>query len=134
MVLPPGVFMTITPRRVATSTSTLSTPTPARPTAFSRLAASITFAVIFVCERTTTAEYSPAISNSSFSFSPVLTSTSSCPPLSSNSTPFGEIESATKTLGLSMIQLRQQFLNQHKYRQGSEARDRRREGRLSRRL
>ena len=32
MVLPDGVFMTTTPRSVAASTSTLSTPTPARPT------------------------------------------------------------------------------------------------------
>ena len=32
IVLPPGVFMTTTPRCVAASTSTLSTPTPARPT------------------------------------------------------------------------------------------------------
>ena len=31
-VLPPGVFITTTPRCVAASTSTLSTPTPARPT------------------------------------------------------------------------------------------------------
>ena len=31
MVLPDGVFMTTTPRSVAASTSTLSTPTPARP-------------------------------------------------------------------------------------------------------
>ena len=31
MVFPPGVFMTMMPRRVAASTSTLSTPTPARP-------------------------------------------------------------------------------------------------------
>ena len=32
MVLPPGVFITTTPCCVAASTSTLSTPTPARPT------------------------------------------------------------------------------------------------------
>ncbi len=31
IVLPDGVFMTMTPRSVAASTSTLSTPTPARP-------------------------------------------------------------------------------------------------------
>ena len=30
MVLPPGVFMTTMPRRVAAATSILSTPTPAR--------------------------------------------------------------------------------------------------------
>ena len=33
-----GALATITPRLVAASTSTLSTPTPARPTAFSRSA------------------------------------------------------------------------------------------------
>ena len=32
MVFPPGVFMTTMPRSVAAATSTLSTPTPARPT------------------------------------------------------------------------------------------------------
>ena len=32
IVFPPGAFITITPRRVASSTSTLSIPTPARPT------------------------------------------------------------------------------------------------------
>ncbi len=63
----------------------------------------MTLAVIFVCERTTTAEYSPTIASNSLSFSPVLTSTSSCPPFSSNSTPFGEIKSATKTLGLCIF-------------------------------
>jgi hypothetical protein len=34
MVLPAGVFITTTPWLVAASTSTLSTPTPARPTTF----------------------------------------------------------------------------------------------------
>ena len=51
-VLPDGVFMTMTPRSVAASTSTLSTPTPARPTTLSNGAAAITSAVIFVSERT----------------------------------------------------------------------------------
>ena len=35
IVFPPGVFMTMMPRFVAASTSTLSTPTPARPMTFS---------------------------------------------------------------------------------------------------
>jgi hypothetical protein len=52
MVLPEGVFITITPRSVAASTSTLSTPTPARPTTLSKGAAANTSAVIFVSERT----------------------------------------------------------------------------------
>ncbi|MNC93600.1 hypothetical protein D3C83_102650 [compost metagenome] len=54
-VLPDGVFMTTTPRSVAASTSTLSTPTPARPTTLSNGAAANTAAVIWVSERTTIA-------------------------------------------------------------------------------
>ena len=49
--LPPGVFSTSTPRRVAASRSMLSTPTPARPTTFSLGAASSSSAVTFVPER-----------------------------------------------------------------------------------
>ena len=45
MVLPSGEFTTRTPRCVAAGTSTLSTPTPARPMILSRQAAAITFAV-----------------------------------------------------------------------------------------
>ena len=52
MVLPSGVFITMTPRSVAASTSTLSTPTPARPTTLSCGAAAKTAASIFVSERT----------------------------------------------------------------------------------
>ena len=52
IVLPDGVFMTMTPRSVAASTSTLSIPTPARPTTLRRGAAAITSAVIFDSERT----------------------------------------------------------------------------------
>ena len=50
-----GAFATTIPRRVAASTSTLSTPTPARPITFSRSARSITSAVSFVAERITIA-------------------------------------------------------------------------------
>ena len=50
--LPPGEFMTITPRRVAASRSTLSTPTPGRPITFRFLAASSTSAVIWLPLRT----------------------------------------------------------------------------------
>jgi len=46
--LPPGVFMTTTPRSVAASTSTLSMPTPARPTTRNLGAASMTLRVTFV--------------------------------------------------------------------------------------
>ena len=50
-----GAFATTMPRRVAASTSTLSTPTPARPITFSRSARAITSAVSFVAERITIA-------------------------------------------------------------------------------
>ena len=52
IVLPAGVFITTTPWLVAASTSTLSTPTPARPTTLSNGAALNTSAVILVSERT----------------------------------------------------------------------------------
>ena len=47
-VLAAGVFITRIPFSVAAGTSTLSTPTPARPTTFRFLAASMTLAVTFV--------------------------------------------------------------------------------------
>jgi hypothetical protein len=50
-----GAFTTITPRRVAASTSTLSRPIPARATTFRLSPASSTAAVTFVCDRTTSA-------------------------------------------------------------------------------
>ena len=40
--LPKGVFITTTPAAVAAGISTLSTPMPARPTTFSRVAAATT--------------------------------------------------------------------------------------------
>jgi hypothetical protein len=52
---PPGVFITTTPRRVAASRSTLSTPTPARPTTLSRTAFSRSLAVTLVALRTASA-------------------------------------------------------------------------------
>ena len=53
IVLPPGVFMQTIPRRVAASTSTLSSPTPARPITSSAEPASITSAVTWLALRTT---------------------------------------------------------------------------------
>ena len=50
-----GAFATTMPRRVAASTSALSTPTPARPITFRRSARSISSAVSFVAERITIA-------------------------------------------------------------------------------
>src|SRR5256885_12559798 len=67
MVLPLGVFITTMPRWVAASTSTLSTPTPARPTTFNCGAESMIFLVIFVSDRTTSALASLMTGNNSAS-------------------------------------------------------------------
>ena len=64
IVLPEGVFITMTPRSVAASTSTLSIPTPARPTTLRSGAAAMTSAVIFDSERTAIACTSPTSSRS----------------------------------------------------------------------
>ena len=87
-----GAFATTIPRRVAASTSTLSTPTPARPTTFSRVARSITSAVTFVAERTIRPSYWSMISSSGES---VSTSTSKCS--RSRSIPASAIRSRTRT-------------------------------------
>ncbi len=50
-----GALTTMMPRLVAASMSTLSTPTPARPTTLSRVPASMTSAVTLVAERTMSA-------------------------------------------------------------------------------
>ena len=50
-----GAFATTIPRRVAASTSTLSTPTPARPITLRRSPRSISSAVSFVADRITIA-------------------------------------------------------------------------------
>ena len=50
-----GALATTIPRRVAASTSTLSTPTPARPITFNRAARSIMSPVSLVAERITIA-------------------------------------------------------------------------------
>ncbi len=55
MMLAEGVFITRMPRRVAALTSTLSTPTPARPITFKFFPASTTSAVTLVPERMTSA-------------------------------------------------------------------------------
>ena len=55
IVLERGAFTTITPRRVAASTSTLSTPMPARATTLRLGAASSTSAVTRVALRITSA-------------------------------------------------------------------------------
>ena len=48
MMFDSGAFATMIPRFVAAGTSTLSTPMPARPITFRRVAWSITSAVSFV--------------------------------------------------------------------------------------
>ena len=64
-VLPPGVFITTVPCCVAASMSTLSTPTPARPTTRNLGAASMTLRVTLVSERTTSATASATTGSSS---------------------------------------------------------------------
>jgi hypothetical protein len=51
MLLPNGVFITMTPFFDASGISTLSTPIPARPTTFRLVAAARTSAVTLVAER-----------------------------------------------------------------------------------
>ena len=65
MVLPVGALTTAMPRRVAASRSTLSTPTPARPTTCSCAPASMTAAVTCVSLRTMRASASATASRSS---------------------------------------------------------------------
>src|SRR5438128_4001200 len=98
MVLPPGVFITTMPLWVAASTSTLSVPTPARPTTRSFGAASMRFFVTLVSERTIIAATSPTSGNSSDSgsrFSRTVTLNSGrC---WSRAIPFGEMDSQINT-------------------------------------
>ena len=101
-VLPPGALSTTIPRRVAVSTSTLSTPTPARPTTRNLLAAFSTSPVTFVSLRTINPVKSGIISISFSGLSFVCLETSSMPSRKSSSTPRGEMESATRTLGSAM--------------------------------
>ena len=55
IVLPVGALTTVIPARVAASRSTLSTPTPARPTTTSRVPAAISSASTLTWLRTTSA-------------------------------------------------------------------------------
>src|SRR5713226_75317 len=90
---PPGVLMTRTPRRVASSRSMLSTPTPARPTTRSRGAFSRSSGVTLVALRTIRASASAICA---FSVSLVVR-TMFHPALRSRSTPRSLILSATIT-------------------------------------
>src|SRR5207237_772007 len=95
VVLPPGVFITTTPRSVAASTSIVSTPAPARPTTSSARPASSTARVTLVALRTIRPSYSPMRAMSSRSASVSTTSTSS-PCLRSASTPTALRPSVTR--------------------------------------
>jgi hypothetical protein len=84
-----GALATMMPRLVAAGTSTLSTPTPARPIALSCVARSMTSAVSFVAERMRMPSYSAIRSR----WSPSSTSKCSL----SSATPEAPICSATRT-------------------------------------
>src|SRR6266513_449292 len=101
-VFPPGALSTTIPRRVAVSTSTLSTPTPARPTTRSFAPAFKIAAVTLVWLRTTSALNDGMSATSSRSLNPVLTVTSSARSRESSSTPRSEIGSEIRTFGESM--------------------------------
>jgi hypothetical protein len=85
-VLPPGVFMTTMPRRVAAGVSTLSRPDPARPTTFNFSAAAISSSVTLVPDRTISPSASLiSLNNSSFGILDFTTTVN--PACSSSSTP-----------------------------------------------
>ena len=95
-VLPPGVFITTVPCCVAASMSTLSTPTPARPTTRNFGAASITLRVTLVSERTSSAMASATTGSNSASGSRLgRTTTSNSGRCWSSAMPLGEIGSQT---------------------------------------
>ncbi len=96
--LPNGVFMTTMPRAVAAGMSILSTPMPARPMTFSRVAAAITAALALVAERTARPSYSPIIPSNSSGFSPVFW-WATMPRRAKISKAAGDNSSAIRTLG-----------------------------------
>ena len=106
VVEPPGEFITRTPRSVAASMSTLSTPTPARPTTFRRGACEINSRSTAVALRTTIPSTS-ATNSSSFSRA-ILSWTSGVisPVFSMTFTPAGSIPSRRSTLNEDMNQRR----------------------------
>src|SRR5699024_570872 len=78
-----GALTTMTPRAVAAGTSTLSRPTPARPTILRLLAASRTSSSTVVAERTRRASASPTAPKSSSRFGPSTQRTSTPSPRAS---------------------------------------------------
>ena len=93
---PVGEFRTMTPRAEAAGTSTLSTPTPARPTTVSFGAAAKRAASTFVALRTRSASASFSAARSSSRETPAR-STTSWPALRRSSRPAPETFSATTT-------------------------------------
>src|SRR4051812_27466909 len=104
-VLPPGVFMTTMPCRVAASLSMLSVPTPARTIAFRRRLPSSASGVIFTPLRQIAPSNWPSASRSASPFSPVRTSYSMPGAAVSISKPSGASVSRTITRGMMLANL-----------------------------
>ncbi len=100
-VLPPGVFITTMPCRVAASLSILSVPTPARTIAFRRRFPSSASAVIFTPLRQIAPSNCCNVSRSSSPFRPVRTSYSMPGAAASSSRPSGASVSRTTTRGMT---------------------------------
>jgi hypothetical protein len=97
-----GALTTMTPRSVAAATSTLSRPTPARPTTWSEVPASSTSAVTWVDERMMRAWAPTMAPSSSSGLSPSWTSTS-WPASASRSSPLWAIFSVTSTRATAVV-------------------------------
>src|SRR5438270_9180559 len=98
-----GALTTITPRRVAATTSTLSTPIPARPTTTRSWAASSTSAVTLVADRMMSAFTPDTASRSSSDDRPSWTDTS-WPASRNRARPPSAISSVTSTRPISAPQ------------------------------
>ena len=99
--LPNGVFITMMPFAVDALMSMLSTPMPARPTTFRRLALSISFSVTLVAERTARPSYWSMIFSISSLEMPAFMSTST-PRSLKICTAAGDSSSEMRTRGLDM--------------------------------
>ena len=94
-----GAFTTMTPRRVAAATSTLSSPIPARPTTMRSRPASSTSAVTWVSERMISAAAPGTAWRSSAGVRPIRMSTS-WPASRRRTMPRSAIVSETRTLAI----------------------------------
>src|SRR5205823_3427650 len=104
-VFPPGALSTTIPRRVAASTSTLSTPTPARPTTRSFVPAFKIFELTFVSLRMMIALNSGMRATSSGSVKAVFVVSSRALSRASSSMPRGEMASAMRTRGVVIAEV-----------------------------